>query len=97
MAPAMKNISILAVLVAATTSSIARAEDAKWGTPEQSAVCTEDCDYHASWKNTTKAECVAEIDRRTKACVADPKKKAEYDAWVKSYRDAKSTQKLQSL
>lgn len=93
----MKNISLLAVLVAAMTSTVARADTAKWGTPEQAAVCTEDCDYHASWKNTASAECKVEIDRRSKACVADPAKKKEYDAWVKSYKDAGSTTKLQSF
>jgi hypothetical protein len=93
----MKTISILAALVAAMTATAARAEDAKWGTPEQGAVCSEDCDYHAGWKNSMKPECKAEVDRRTKACIDDPAKKKEYDAWVKSYKDAKSEAKLQSL
>lgn len=93
----MKTISILAALVAATTATAARADDAKWGTPEQAAVCTEDCDYHASWKNMMKPECKAEVDRRAKACTDDPNEKKKYDAWVKSYKDAKSDVKLQSF
>jgi len=90
----MKTISILAALVAATTTTAARADDAKWGTPEQGAVCTKDCDYYNNWKDTATPECKAELDRRTKACLDDAKEKAEFDAWVKSYKDAKSTAKL---
>lgn len=91
----MKTISILAALVAATTATTARA-DAKWGTPEQAAVCTKDCDYYNGWNEHPAPECKAELERRTKACLADPKAKAEFDAWVKSYKDAKSTAKLPS-
>ena len=93
----MKTISILAALVAATTATAARADDAKWGTPEQAAVCTENCDYHAGWKNSMSTECKAEVDRRTKACMDSPEEKKKYDAWVKSYKDAGSTTKLQSF
>lgn len=89
----MKTTSILAALVAATTTTTARA-DAKWGTPEQAAVCTKNCDYYNDWKDTASPECKAELDRRTKACLDDPKEKKEYDAWVKSYKDAKSDAKL---
>src|SRR4051794_38942015 len=93
----MKTISLLAALVASMTATAARADDARWGTPEQGAVCTEDCDYHAGWKNSMTPECKTEVDRRTKACTDDPAKKKEYDAWVKSYKDAKSEAKLQSF
>src|SRR3569623_666035 len=89
----MKTISILAARVAATTATAARADDAKWGTPEQGAVCTKDCDYYNNWKDTATPECKAELDRRTKACLDDAKEKAEFDAWVKSYMDSKSTAK----
>jgi hypothetical protein len=92
----MKTTSILAVLVAATTPTIAHA-DAKWGTPEQAASCTTDCDYHSNWKDSATPECKTELDRRTKSCTDDPKQKKDYDAWVKSYKDAKSTAKLQSF
>lgn len=93
----MKIISILAALVAATTATAARADDAKWGTPEQGAVCTKDCDYFNNWEQSASPECKAELDRRTKACMADPEQKKQYDAWVKSYKDAKSEAKLQSF
>lgn len=93
----MKTISILAALVAATTATAARADDAKWGTTEQGAVCTKDCDYYSNWKDTASPECKSELERRTKACTDDPNKKKEYDAWVKSYKDAKSEAKLQSF
>lgn len=89
----MKTASILAALVAATTTTTARA-DAKWGTAEQAAPCTKDCDYYSNWNEHASAECKAELDRRTKACLDDPNEKKEYDAWVKSYKDAKSTAKL---
>lgn len=90
----MKTASILAALVAVTTTTIARADDAKWGTPEQAAVCTKDCDYYSNWKDTASPECKAELDRRTKACLDDPDAKKKFDAWVKSYKDAKSDAKL---
>src|SRR5881628_2647787 len=93
MGRAMKTASILAALVAVATSGTARA-DAKWGTPEQGGVCTKDCDYYSNWKDSASPECKAELDRRTKACLDDPNQKKEYDAWVKSYKDAKSDAKL---
>ncbi|HSN29918.1 MAG TPA: hypothetical protein VLT45_26705 [Kofleriaceae bacterium] len=90
----MKTTSILAALVAVTTATAARADASKWGTPEQAAACTKHCDYYSDWRETATPECKAELDRRTKACLADPKEKADFDAWVKSYKDAKSTAKL---
>jgi hypothetical protein len=93
MAPAMKTTSILAVLVAATTATTAYA-DAKWGTPDQAAVCTKDCDHYSNWLETGSPECKAEMDRRVKACIDDPEHKKQFDAWVKSYKDAKSDAKL---
>jgi hypothetical protein len=89
----MKTTSILAALVAVTTTTTARA-DAKWGTPEQAAACTKDCDYYSNWKDKASPECKAELDRRTKACLDDPDEKKKFDDWVKSYKDAKSTAKL---
>lgn len=90
----MKTASILAALVAVTTTTIARADNPKWGTPEQSGVCTKDCDYYSGWEDKASPECKAELDRRIKACLDDPEQKKHYDAWVKSYKDAKSDAKL---
>ena len=93
----LTSASILAALVAVTTTTTARADEPKYGTVEQAAVCTKDCDYYSNWRETATPECKAEVDRRTKACLSDPNAKKSYDAWVKSYKDAKSDAKLQSF
>ncbi len=78
----MSRLGMIFAVIGGGALSAFGASEKPFGTPEELKPCLEDHEFkdmHGHWssKNKLSPECLAEVDRRAKACLEDPDVKAK--------------------